>query len=884
MKKLTVVVISIVMTALLCLVTACGNEQKGKFTIEDIEIEYGEECIIKPVFENEADEKEIVYTFDGNNISITDGTVKGLAGKSETVVTAKTEDYTTTFTVKVKEINYGELQILDMEVSQYSTMAINPVFTKTYAESEIIYTFDGNNISIENGMVKGLNANTETAVTATAEHNRTTFKVKVKPQTSSLTNPDGSESKFVVNLPETDDFIVTTDVEAEKYIEDYTRLCSFAFNGSNNSWYNIEYMNGKAYLFARFNGVEKYWIELFGSSDENVVKDGKFAYTITILKKGQATYFFFNDKYVCSFSEKEMDGYGKLGGFEITAAADRTAGEYKINITVNAENDQSPNYKLFDDKKDKNVFDTFTLSHETGAEQKFIFGDYASIYGDYVLTTTIDVETYSKDWTRLCAFAFNGSDNSWYNVEMGADGNVTLYAKFNGIEKYFIHLFNINDDGVTVDGKIHFTVALIKKGQSTHFFVNGLLKCTFSDAEMNGYAALSSLEVTASADRSGGAYSITFSDAKISTIESDIYKQLVKEIKYADIKFVQQQGAESKYGFGDLNDLYSSYLITAQIKVNAYSTDWTRLCALAFNGSDNSWYNIEIDGSGNATLFAKFNGVEKYFIHVFNIADEGITVGGKICFDIALLKQGQATTFFVNGKMVCGFTESELNGYAKLTGAEITASADRNAGAYDIEINNAVVYEGGSEIFNEYVLKTLKEYQTTTLTNENGDETKMVIGDMSTFYADYVFTCKIEVSEYVNDWTRLCAFAFNGSDNSWYNIEMGADGNATLYARFNGVEKYGISLFNKDNMMQNGKIVFDVTLLKAGQKTYFFINDELKASFSDEEMNGYGTLTTLEITAAANRVAGKYSVNVVGAEVLPSSAETFKNYLAKVNQ
>ena len=55
------------------------------------------------------------------------------------------------------------------------------------------------------------------------------------------------------------------------------------------------------------------------------------------------------------------------------------------------------------------------------------------------------METYRVNgWTRFAAFAFNGSDNSWYNIETSGT-DVLLFARFNGVEKYFINLFNIND-------------------------------------------------------------------------------------------------------------------------------------------------------------------------------------------------------------------------------------------------------------------------------------------------------------------------------------------------------------------------------------------------------------------------------------------------------
>lgn len=76
-------------------------------------------------------------------------------------------------------VDYGTLTIEDINLKVNEDKEITPVFSKDEGREEVNYTFDGENISIVNGVVKGLVADTETIVTATTSKLETTFKVKV---------------------------------------------------------------------------------------------------------------------------------------------------------------------------------------------------------------------------------------------------------------------------------------------------------------------------------------------------------------------------------------------------------------------------------------------------------------------------------------------------------------------------------------------------------------------------------------------------------------------------------------------------------------------------------------------------------------------------------
>lgn len=521
MKK-TAIIVALIL-AFTCLVfSACGEPpvDYGELTIEDITVLDTGEAAISPVFSIEDKAEEITYRFEGNAISIENGVVKGLIGGTETTVTAKTAHHETTFIVTVNT-DYGTLEINDVNLMFMQEKLISPVFSIEAYEEEITYLFYGNAISVTDGMIKGLIPETETTVIAKTAHHETEFKVKVDYGSATLTNTTGAEAKYVIPTPIAIRFIVYADIEVEQYRENgYTRICSFAFNASRGSWYNIEINEaGNVILYGDFNGVHKYGIYLFNIADESVNTDGKTLFHVIILRNGQATKLFINDKLVCSYSEEEMQGYAELAGLEVTAAADReyaNAGEYKINVSkVYYEGADSAAYARYDAVSELNYADG-KLESADGNESKFSYGSPSFAFTDFVLTTKITVNSEITCWTRTSAFAFNVSDNSWYNIETDESGNYTLYGRFNGVEKYGIHLFNKTDEGIIVDGKVVYNVALMKKGQATWFFVNDKLVCSFTEAEMSGYNVLGSLEASAMANRTPTAYDISITENKIS--------------------------------------------------------------------------------------------------------------------------------------------------------------------------------------------------------------------------------------------------------------------------------------------------------------------------------------------------------------------------------
>ena len=167
---------------------ACGGEDYGTLTIEDIEnLKIGETREISAVFSDEKYASAIEYEFEGNAIKIEDGKVTALTGGSSVTVKAKTQYHETTFTVTTSSESYdnGTLTIDDIEDLVVGERAeINAVFTPSGASETITYTFEGNDIEISDGYVYALVADRTVTVTATTRYHETTFTV-------STVNADG---------------------------------------------------------------------------------------------------------------------------------------------------------------------------------------------------------------------------------------------------------------------------------------------------------------------------------------------------------------------------------------------------------------------------------------------------------------------------------------------------------------------------------------------------------------------------------------------------------------------------------------------------------------------------------------------------------------------
>ena len=164
-------------------IAGATEEQKenGIFAISDMYISAGDaEFAIDPVYGNpEMASHEVAYSFDGEDISISGGKVKGINENTVTTVTATTDFAETQFDVYVQPMEYfGELSVPDVTVFTGDSAPICPTFS-TGVDYAVDYAFEGNGISIEGNEVTGNTAGTVTVTATTAVGHSTQFDVIV---------------------------------------------------------------------------------------------------------------------------------------------------------------------------------------------------------------------------------------------------------------------------------------------------------------------------------------------------------------------------------------------------------------------------------------------------------------------------------------------------------------------------------------------------------------------------------------------------------------------------------------------------------------------------------------------------------------------------------
>ena len=172
---------------------SCSNGETsdpGTLTISDKTLRIGETADAAPVFSKNS--YAVTYSFDGNVISIDGGKIT--ANEPGTVVvTAKTEYHNVTFTVTVTEKteNYGKLYISNIDrILVGEQIELSPVFSDIRYIDGIRYSFDGDAIKIENGVVTALKADETVTVTAKTKYHTVVFTVATAEERGELTISD----------------------------------------------------------------------------------------------------------------------------------------------------------------------------------------------------------------------------------------------------------------------------------------------------------------------------------------------------------------------------------------------------------------------------------------------------------------------------------------------------------------------------------------------------------------------------------------------------------------------------------------------------------------------------------------------------------------------
>ena len=155
------------------------------FTAEDINIMTDGKAEIVLKFADETRNDPILnVTYDEEKLAVTEEngkwyvSAKAAGEDTSSEVTVNTGFTTAKLTVTVT--GYGRVSVEDMLLEYDGSAKIAPVFTKEEYKEALTYTFEGNDIRIENGVVYAVNDGTETIVTAKSAHFETSFKVTVK--------------------------------------------------------------------------------------------------------------------------------------------------------------------------------------------------------------------------------------------------------------------------------------------------------------------------------------------------------------------------------------------------------------------------------------------------------------------------------------------------------------------------------------------------------------------------------------------------------------------------------------------------------------------------------------------------------------------------------
>jgi len=166
----------------------------GTLSVENVEgLQEGESATISATFSIADKAEPITYTFDGEDIAIEGGVVTALKGGKTITVTATTSHHEVTFTVTTVEIDYGTLTVSSVnKLVEGNSSKIFTSFSKPEYAGEIVYSFDGDAIKIENGVVTALRGGEKVTVTARTSHHETTFTVSTEIHYGTLTISDAT--------------------------------------------------------------------------------------------------------------------------------------------------------------------------------------------------------------------------------------------------------------------------------------------------------------------------------------------------------------------------------------------------------------------------------------------------------------------------------------------------------------------------------------------------------------------------------------------------------------------------------------------------------------------------------------------------------------------
>ncbi|MBS1455606.1 MAG: SGNH/GDSL hydrolase family protein [Clostridia bacterium] len=336
MKKKLFVAIS----AIVCLLasvfglTACAFEDYSKLSVKDVTLAVNEVKQIEVVFEGSFDNKDVTYTFEGENIAIENGFAAGLVADTVTTVTAKAGGKETTFKVKVgSETAEADFSVNDIELKAGAKRII-VINAPVAVQRNVTFRYEGNNIRIAKNdagasYVEGLVAGTTTTVTAISNKSVVKFSVTVSEEFAATVTIENmtmnvGETKTIVpvfsdetkaeelsyslngNSVTVENGVITavkegtTEVTAysEHYSVKFTVTVTVPFTVENAETFEGYFMTVKP----TFNGEATQ--VTYTSDSENIEIDG---YNVKGIAKGNATVTATDGTYTTTFTVKVKD-------------------------------------------------------------------------------------------------------------------------------------------------------------------------------------------------------------------------------------------------------------------------------------------------------------------------------------------------------------------------------------------------------------------------------------------------------------------------------------------------------------------------------------------------------------------------------------------------
>ena len=161
-----------------------GEEETVQFELDNMTLVEGEEATLPSEITVGEKTFTVEYSSDGDNVAVDGNKITALA-KGKCQINVSAEGASGSFTVTVKE--RGILSVRSVTLKAGETAQIKATLSSKDLDCEVIFTFEGNDIEINDGEVKAITPGTVTTVTATTPYHSATFTVTVEADYGTMT-------------------------------------------------------------------------------------------------------------------------------------------------------------------------------------------------------------------------------------------------------------------------------------------------------------------------------------------------------------------------------------------------------------------------------------------------------------------------------------------------------------------------------------------------------------------------------------------------------------------------------------------------------------------------------------------------------------------------